>query len=165
MIYGLKKEGSAFLREKFPVTIAAADGLGKGIKAAFGAINDGEADVDTGFDQLGGDENDGKAFFSKTLGVCENTHDVPGTHPGGEMECVCLGAEFLVKSLRGFCGIEDEKAAGGGILKDVGNELVVVDSTEIFAFDAVGSSFKRCPIFGKTLHKIATNKNPPALGW
>lgn len=133
----LEEENVTFLREEFAVAIAAPGSLGKGIETAFGAINDGETDVHTSFDQLGGDKDDGQAIFPKTFGAGEDQHDVPRAHPGREMECVCVEIEFFVKSLGGFGGIEDEEAAGGGMFKNVSDEMIVVDGTEIFAFDAI----------------------------
>ena len=78
----------------------------------------------------------------------ENKHDVPWTHAGGEVEGVGVGvgvgvlAESLVQSLGGFGRVENEEAALGGVCEDVGNKIVVVKLTKVFAEDAFESAEK-----------------------
>ena len=76
-------EDAASLGQKFAVTVAAASGLGKGVETAFGPVDDGKADIDTGLDELGGNEDDGAAYFSQSLRLGEDEHDMPRAHAGG----------------------------------------------------------------------------------
>lgn len=138
VIGGLEEEDAAvdalavFVFE-FTVAVAAAGGLGEGVEAAFGAIDDGETDIDTGFDELGGDEGDGLAVFPQGFGFFEHGDDVRRAHAGGEMEGGGLSGEFFEERLGSFGGVEDEEAAVVGMVKDVGDELFVVEGAEILA--------------------------------
>jgi len=90
MIGGLEEEDAAFgggavVILEFAVAIAATGGLGEGVESAFGAVNDGEANIDTGFDELRGDDRNGAAFFSEPFGFGEDAHDVTRAHAGGEV--------------------------------------------------------------------------------
>lgn len=91
VIGGLKVEGPAFDRvtagvAEFAVAIAATGGLSEGVEAAFGTVKGGEADIDSGFDELGGDEDDGSASFAEAFGLGKNEHDMSWAHAGGEMK-------------------------------------------------------------------------------
>jgi hypothetical protein len=118
------------------VAVTAAGGLCKGVESAFGAIDDGKADIDTGFDQLGGDENDRLALFAKPFGPGKDEHDVPRAHAGREVEGVGVGTELLVERLGGLGGIDDEETAVAPVLEDVRDELFVGERAQVFASDS-----------------------------
>lgn len=87
VVGGLKVEHAAFDTSpvrgfQFAIPVTPARCLGEGVETAFGAIDDREADVDAGFDELGGNENDGAAFSSQTFCAGEDEHNVAGAHAG-----------------------------------------------------------------------------------
>ena len=136
MFGGLEKKNPPFCGQEFTVAVAAACGLGEGVEAAFGAIDDGKADIDSCFDELGGDEDDGLPIFAKLLGLIQHGDDVCRAHPRGKVEGVGSPAEFFEKGLCGFGGVEDEETASLGMIEDMGNEIVVASGTDVFAGDA-----------------------------
>ena len=105
----------AFWVFEFAVPVTASSGLGEGIEAAFSPVNDREADIDPGFDELGGDEDDGLAGATESFGFIKHGHDVSRTHAGGEMEGVGVLAEFLMQGLGSFGGVEDKETPPVGI--------------------------------------------------
>ena len=148
MVCGLKEANPAFETvsvhiHELSVAVAAAGGLGEGVEAAFGAIDNGEADIDTGFDELGGDEDNGLSALAKPLCPGKHEHDMPGTHACREMNCGGALAEFFVEDLGGFGGVEDEEAAVRGMFADVVDELFVGEGAEVLAGDAFEGSKER----------------------
>lgn len=120
---------------EFAVAVASSGCLGEGVETAFGAVNGGKADIDTGFDELCRDEDDCFSLFAQAFGAGEDEHDVAGAHAGGKVEGVGVRAEFFVEGLGGFGGVKYEQAAEWGLGEDVGDEIPVIERAKVVAFD------------------------------
>ena len=136
MIGWLEQEDAAFGGKKLAVPIAAAGGLGEGIEPAFGAVDDGKTDIDAGLDELGGDENDGAAGLAQCFRFLEDRDHVGRAHPRGEMEGGGMGLKPFEESLGGFGGVEDEEATAGSVVKKVGDQLIVIERSQVSANNA-----------------------------
>ena len=121
---------------EFSVAVATAAGLVDRIEPCQCSVDDGKADIDSCFDELGGDEDDGLPIFGKLLGLIQHGDDVCRAHPRGKVEGVGSPAEFFEKGFCGFGGVEDEETASLGMIEDMGNEIVVASGTDVFAGDA-----------------------------
>ena len=111
--------------------------MGERVEAALCAIDDGKTDIDSGFYELGGDEDDGMSFFPQAFGFGEDGHDVARAHAGGEVERGGVRGKFLVEGLGCLGGVEDEETAGGGVVLDVLDKVFIVQGTEVMAGDAL----------------------------
>lgn len=136
VVGGLEEIDLTFGFLEFAVTVAASCGLSEGVETTLGAIDDGKADIDPGFDELGGHEDDCFSLFPQALGLGKDEHDVARAHPGGEMEGVGVRAELFVEGLRGLGGVENEEAAFGRMVAKVVDEGLVIKGTEVVTLDA-----------------------------
>lgn len=84
-VFGVEDVGLAFGR-KFSLPVAASGGLGNRVESGHGSIDDGEIDIDTGFDELGGYEADGEVFFETVADGFQHLEAVLWAHQGGEVE-------------------------------------------------------------------------------
>jgi hypothetical protein len=66
-------------------------------------------------------------LFAKTFRAGKHGHDVARAHARGEVEGGEVFGNFLVESLSGLGGVEDEQAAVGSVLSDVGDELCIIE--------------------------------------
>lgn len=84
LVFGDEDMGLAGLGE-FAVAVAAPGSLGDRVESGEGAIDDGEIDIDSGFDELGGDEANGELFLQTLADLGEDAGAVFRTHEGGEV--------------------------------------------------------------------------------
>jgi hypothetical protein len=93
-VLGVEDVGLAFGGE-FAFAVAASGGLGDGVEACHGAIDEGEVDIDAGFDELGGDEADGEFFGEALADGGEHLEAVLRAHEGGKVEISVAGREVF----------------------------------------------------------------------
>ena len=132
----LTGDGLAGRVGEFAIAIATAGGLGEGIEAALGAIDNGEADIDARFDELRGDENDRAALVPESFDLGKHGHDMTRAHAGGKMEGGGVSIKFLIECFGGFGSIEYKETSVRGVFQNVSDKSVVVDGVELVGFDA-----------------------------
>ena len=81
----LPRRGS-LLGGEFSFAVAAAGGLGDGVESSEGAEDDGEIDINAGFDELGGDEANRAICLEAGFDFLEARGAVLRAHEGGEVE-------------------------------------------------------------------------------
>ena len=148
MVGRLEKEDATFdpstsTVRQLPIAIAASGGLGEGVEAAFGTVDDREADIDTGLNNLGGDEDDDLACLPQSLCVIKYRNDMRRAHPSREVESLCLLPELFMKDLSRLRRAHDKKTSVGGVIKNVGDERIVVERPEILAGDPLKRTKER----------------------
>lgn len=61
-VFGVEDVGLS-VSWKFALAVTAASGLGDGVESCHGAVDEREVDIDSSFDELGGDEEGGEFVF------------------------------------------------------------------------------------------------------
>ena len=109
---GCEEENPATSGAEVSVAVAAPGGLGEGIEAGDGAEDDGEVEIDAGFDDGGGDDAAGFAVLFPAADFRENRAPMGGAELGGKVD---VGRGVRVEELEdlggvGF-GVEDAEDA------------------------------------------------------
>lgn len=122
-------EGAVGVLE-FAFAVATAGSLGKGIEAGEGAEDGGEVEVDTGFDEGGGDDIGGDVGLEAFADLGDDIAAMGGAHPGAEVEGVARFAfnELSIEVAGVLAGVDDAK--GSGFLGDAVGELVPFHAAE-----------------------------------
>ena len=149
-------------------SVTAAGGLGDGVESCKGAEDDGEVDIDTGFDELGGDEADGEFFTQAAFDEIEGDTSVGGAHQGGEVKAGAIVGEEFEEFPGMAAGVNDREGPGvlfdeeseGGVV-GLAREAVGVDSTEggiefgRFGNDFVGGFEADLEVWGSVNGRLA----------
>ena len=110
---------------ELPFSVAASGGLGNRVEASHGTVDEGKIYIDTGFDELGGDEADGEVLLEALADCGEHLETVFRVHEGGEM-VVLYGAVRVgfKKGLSMLTSVDDAEGLRG-VGKFVANCIVV----------------------------------------
>lgn len=141
--------GGAVWGEEFAFAVAAAGGLGEGVEAGEGAEDGGEVEVDTGFDEGGGDDIGGGVGLEAFADLGDDVAAVGGAHPGAEVEGVAglEGVEGGVEVAGVLAGVDD--AEGALFLGDAVGEIGPLHAAEEVVVDAAECGVEAVDVGGE----------------
>jgi len=105
-VLGFENVGSSEIL-KFAVAVAPAGRLCDGIEPGEGPVDDGEVDINAGFDELSRDQADGEARGKAVTDLIELPATMLRAHESRKVEVGFAGAQFLVEFLSMLAAIDD----------------------------------------------------------
>ena len=113
---------------EFAFAVAAAGGLGDGVKSGDAAKDDGEIDVHAGFDELGRDDAHGEAGAETRFDRVEDAGAVLSTHEGAEVKMGVVARKAFEEGASVTAGADDAEDLGVG--EEQRDEGVVVETAK-----------------------------------